>query len=84
MDKNAQWIDWIVELQSLAQIGLTYCKDVYDRERHERLREISAEMMARTADLPLETPAPPSSRTTESFWCRRTTADGPCPAAGAM
>ena len=55
MDKHTQWIDWIVELQSLAQIGLTYCKDVYDRERYERLREISAEMMACTADLPLET-----------------------------
>ena len=55
MDKNTPWIDWIVELQSLAQIGLTYCRDVYDRERYERLREISAEMMAHTADLPLET-----------------------------
>ena len=55
MSKDARWIDWIVELQSLAQIGLTYCKDVYDRERYERLREISAEMMACTADLPLET-----------------------------
>ena len=27
MDKNKQWIDLIVELQSLAQVGLTYGKD---------------------------------------------------------
>lgn len=35
MDKNKQWIDLIVELQSLAQAGLTYGKDVYDKERYE-------------------------------------------------
>ncbi|MDU1414121.1 MAG: NUDIX hydrolase N-terminal domain-containing protein, partial [Clostridium sp.] len=32
-----------MELQSIAQIGLTYTKDVYDKERFERIREISAE-----------------------------------------
>ena len=32
------WLNWAVELQSLAQAGLTYGKDVYDRERYERLR----------------------------------------------
>ena len=42
MDKNKQWIDLIVELQSLAQVGLTYGKDVYDKERYERIRDISA------------------------------------------
>ena len=46
MDKNKQWIDLIVELQGLAQAGLTYGKDVYDKERYERIRDISAEMMA--------------------------------------
>ena len=35
-----------MELQSIAQIGLTYTKDVYDKERFERIREISAELMA--------------------------------------
>ena len=33
MDKNKKWIDYIIELQSLAQAGLTYGKDVYDQER---------------------------------------------------
>lgn len=43
---NTQWLEWAMELQSLAQAGLTYGKDIYDRERYERIREISAEMLA--------------------------------------
>lgn len=54
MEPNAQWLNWIVELQSLAQAGLTYGKDVYDLERYTRLREISAEMMAEISELPIE------------------------------
>lgn len=54
MSKNDRWLQWAVELQSLAQAGLTYGKDVYDKERYERIREISAEMMAQMSDLPVE------------------------------
>ena len=53
-DVNKQWIDRIIELQSLAQAGLTYCKDVYDQERYERIRELSAEMMSHIAAVPVE------------------------------
>lgn len=49
------WLNWIIELQSLAQAGLTYGKDVYDRERYTRIREISAEMLAQLANLPVRT-----------------------------
>jgi len=35
-----------MELQSIAQNGLTYTKDKYDKERFERVREISAEIMS--------------------------------------
>lgn len=45
---------WAMEIQSLAQAGLTYGKDKFDLERYERLREISAEMMAFKTDLPIE------------------------------
>lgn len=38
MAGNEQWIQWAIELQSLAQAGLMYGKDVYDRERYERIR----------------------------------------------
>ena len=48
------WIDWIIELQSLAQAGLAYGKDVYDQERYERIREITAEMMSHITDVPVE------------------------------
>ena len=54
MDTKKMWVDMIVELQSLAQAGLAYGKDAYDKERYERIREISAEMMSHIADIPLE------------------------------
>lgn len=54
MNKNEKWLQWAVELQSLAQAGLTYGKDVFDRERYERIREISAEMVAYMSELPVE------------------------------
>ncbi len=43
-----------MELQSIAQIGMTYTKDVYDKERFERIREISAELMAIKTGFPIE------------------------------
>ena len=49
-----KWLEWAIELQSLAQAGLTYGKDVYDRERYERIREISAEMIAYKTDISTE------------------------------
>lgn len=51
---NQKWLEWAVELQSLAQTGLTYGKDVYDHERYERIRQISAEMIAYKTEIPLE------------------------------
>ena len=46
--------EWAKELQSLAQAGLFYGKDVYDRERYQRVRDIAAEMMTERTGLPLE------------------------------
>ncbi len=54
MNKNECLLNLAVELQSLAQAGLTYGKDVYDKERYERIREISAEIVSDMSDLPLE------------------------------
>ena len=45
---------WAEELQSLAQAGLFYGKDVFDRERYQRIRDIAAEMLAERTALPLE------------------------------
>ncbi|MCL2774463.1 MAG: NUDIX hydrolase [Oscillospiraceae bacterium] len=53
MDKI--WLDWVIELQAIAQAGLYYSKDVYDLERFERIREITAEMMSVKSGLSIET-----------------------------
>ncbi len=52
MKAKEQWLQWAIELQSLAQIGLTYTKDAFDQERFERIRQISAEMLALQSDMP--------------------------------
>lgn len=51
---NDKWISWIKELQNLSQCALAYCKDKYDIERFERIREISAEMAAEISGQPLD------------------------------
>lgn len=53
--ENNKWLQWAIELQSLAQAGLAYGKDEFDRERYTRIREISAEMMSRLSDTPMDT-----------------------------
>ena len=55
MSRNEKWLQWAIELQSLAQAGLTYGRDSYDKERYERIREISAEILSDMADIPTET-----------------------------
>ena len=54
MDKKEKWLDWAVELQSIAQAGLFYGKDVFDKERYERIREIAAEMVSLQSEIPVE------------------------------
>lgn len=49
-----KWLSWAMEIQSLAQAGITYTKDLYDKERYERLRGISAEMLKEKTNVPLE------------------------------
>lgn len=46
--------DIAIELQSIAQNGLAYVKDVYDLERYTRLRELSAELMSEISGEPAE------------------------------
>ena len=43
-DRRPDWLRWAQRVQALAQTGLTYAEDPYDRERYEILREISVEM----------------------------------------
>ena len=54
MDHQEKWLQWAVELQALAQAGLTYGKDIYDLERYQRIREIAAEMITLKTDIPVD------------------------------
>ena len=49
-----KWLKWAIEIQSLAQAGLTYTDNVYDIERYERLREIAAEIIEEKSNINLE------------------------------
>ena len=51
---NDPWIEFAIRIQSIAQAGLQYGRDAYDRERYAELRRISAEMLALKTDLPVE------------------------------
>jgi len=55
MERSEKWLEWAVELQSLAQAGLTYGRDKYDLERYRRIRDIAAEMVSLKTDISPET-----------------------------
>jgi ADP-ribose pyrophosphatase YjhB (NUDIX family) len=40
------WLVWTRELQAIAQTGLAFVRDPYDRERYEALRALASRMMA--------------------------------------
>ena len=49
-----KWLVWAREIQATAQTGLAFTKDPYDRERYERLRQLSAQVMAEAADIDIK------------------------------
>ena len=51
---NDKWLDFAIRIQSIAQAGLQYGKDKYDKERYEELRNIAAEMLAVRTDMPVD------------------------------
>lgn len=51
---NDKWIEYAIRIQSIAQAGLQYGKDIYDKERYEELRNIAAKMIAAKTDISLE------------------------------
>lgn len=44
--EKRNWLSWAMELEFIAQAGITYSKDSFDIERFHRIREISAELMS--------------------------------------
>ncbi|SPT93098.1 ADP-ribose pyrophosphatase [Bacillus tequilensis] len=43
---QTKWLERAQRIQAIAQAGLAFSKDVYDRERFEELMRLSQEMMA--------------------------------------
>ena len=58
------WTEFAMRIQSIAQAGLAYGENAYDRERYEELRKIAAEMITRQTELPLEK--------VKNFFCNET------------
>lgn len=48
------WLDWARRLQTIAQAGLTYTRDPFDRERFEQMNQIAAELIAHHTGDPVE------------------------------
>ena len=48
-----KWLKWAMEIQATAQSGLAYTDNAYDTERYERLRQLSAEIIAEKSNIPL-------------------------------
>lgn len=40
------WLNWTKRLQAIAQAGLTYAQDPFDRERYGQIRQIAVEIAA--------------------------------------
>jgi ADP-ribose pyrophosphatase YjhB (NUDIX family) len=53
-DHRPRWLRWAQRLQAIAQTGLTYATDPFDRERYEELRAMAVEMASSCLDVPAE------------------------------
>lgn len=51
MDAPLKWLNWAKQIQGIAQTGLAYTRDVYDKERYEQLRALSLEIMGQYTDV---------------------------------
>ncbi len=46
-----KWLIWATELQSIAQAGLAFCENDYDRDRYEKIRNLSIDIMHEYTDI---------------------------------
>lgn len=49
-----RWLLWSRQLHALAQTGLAFSRDPYDRERYEQLRELASNILAEHTRTPAE------------------------------
>ena len=53
-DDDKMILDDIIELQSIAQAGLYYGKDEFDKERYQKVRDISAHLLSIYTEFPIQ------------------------------
>lgn len=54
MTRPPRWLEWAREIQAIAQTGLHYSTDEYNRQRYTRLMEIAAQMVSEQGQLESE------------------------------
>lgn len=54
MTTEPDWLTWTRELQAIAQTGLAFVRDPYDRDRYEMLRALASRIMAAHTGVPAE------------------------------
>jgi len=54
MQSPTSWLEWSRKLQAIAQNGLLFTENPYDRERYEAIREIAAQIMGAGSGEPVE------------------------------
>lgn len=42
---NTKWLNWVSELQSIAQAGLTFTDNKYDIDRYQQIRKLTVEIL---------------------------------------
>lgn len=55
MMTQPQWLHWAQRLQALAQTGLTFALNEFDRERYSQIQMIAAEMLAQGGQSDVDT-----------------------------
>lgn len=48
MEHSKKWLQWVSEIQAIAQVGLTFTENAFDKERYHRLTELAAELAEAT------------------------------------
>ncbi len=54
MHSTPSWLEWSRKLQAIAQNGLLFTENPYDRERYKSIRDIAAQIMAAGSGEPME------------------------------
>jgi hypothetical protein len=53
--KEFNWLSIATELKAISQAGKAFAKDVYEKQRHEKIEWIAAQILERHTDLDADT-----------------------------